>query len=243
MMQGNLISTSGARFSDDHKYRYSLWRDLGDASKRVCFVMLNPSTADADENDPTVRRCMGFAKSWGYGWLTVVNLYAFVSTDPTPLITFGDAVTGDPQNIDAIVDEAKSASLVVLAWGMIGSKVAGWRPLTVIRTLLNAGITELHCLGTTAGGCPRHPLYMRADQPPQLYALARDDNGRVVRVGDKVRGTPNVAIKAEVAGTVTAVDGNRVKVLVEHVEPPLPGSMAPGQEWSSLSYVWEVVDG
>lgn len=176
--QQSIFPTGGAVFSDDRKYRYSLWRDLGGDSaqrrpwteslKQVCFVMLNPSVADADVNDRTVTRCIGYAKSWGYGRLVVVNLFAFVSTDPDPITKYGDAITGDPQNIDTIVGAATSSQLVVAAWGAtpIPNKQ---RPRQVAMRMLEAGAPPLTCLRITAKGHPNHPLYLPANLKPVPY--------------------------------------------------------------------------
>lgn len=122
--------------------------------------MLNPSTADDEQNDPTVARCIEFGKRWGYGGLIVTNIFAFRATDPKRL--YGLANPSGPDNDEHIVASAKESKLVVCAWGAHGK-------------LLNRGefvfdlIDNPHCLGTTKDGYPRHPLYMPVDSVP--YAL------------------------------------------------------------------------
>lgn len=145
-------------------YRYLLWRTLPDGTGTVVFIMLNPSTADAEVLDPTVRRCMRFAKTWGYARLEVVNLFAFRSTDPDKLLTDEEPV-GDHNEL-WIENACLRAHLVVAAWG--AHKAAGGQGRDVAALLRAAGI-PLHCLGTTQDGTPRHPLYVRADTQPVLW--------------------------------------------------------------------------
>ena len=136
----------------DGVYRYTLRRGWGDNPPCV-FVMLNPSTADADHDDPTIRRCLGFARAWGYDQLEVVNVYAYRSTDPKALRRVGEARHG-PGNFAALCQAAARAGVVVAAWGAnvlpedaerVGSLLAQYGPVM--------------CIGTTRGGQPRHPLY------------------------------------------------------------------------------------
>lgn len=137
------------------RYRYLLTRRWAD-DPAVTFVMLNPSTADATTDDPTIRRCIGFAKSWGYGSLNVVNLFAFRATDPRDLLAATDPV--GPRN-DAFLHDYLPVS--VAAWG--AHKLAVARARQVMQAF--AGRPLLWCLGVTKDGHPRHPLYVRADAP------------------------------------------------------------------------------
>jgi len=125
---------------------------------RVNFLMLNPSTADASVLDPTVRRCAGFAESWGAGALEVTNIFALRSTDPRALRTVPDPVGRG--NDDAIVAAAECADLVVCAWGAHGGYL---RREARVRDLLRAAGTETVCLRRTRAGHPGHPLYVRKD--------------------------------------------------------------------------------
>ena len=141
-----------ALFSRDRRLRYRLARRWGDGAA-VCFVLLNPSTADWTREDPTVRRCIGFAQALGYGALEVVNLYAYVATDPAKLRRAGYPVgRSNDRHIEAT---ARECERVVLAWGVHAARLA--RPLEVLRLLQRMGV-EPHCLRRTASGHPEHPL-------------------------------------------------------------------------------------
>lgn len=143
-------------------YRYNLWR-LWDDRPHAVFIMLNPSTADASEDDPTIRRCMGFARSWGYGGICVVNLFAYRSTDPRALASVPDPV--GPRNDQQIDATLGGADLVVAAWGAHGT--LGARSATV-RALVEKH-RPLYHLGLTKNGSPRHPLYLRSDTQPTRW--------------------------------------------------------------------------
>ena len=157
--------TSGATFSDDGIYRYRLWREW-DADLPSClFIMLNPSTADATQNDPTIRRCIDYARRWGFGRLEVGNLFALRSTDPKVLYAAHDPV--GPDNDDALMEMREGANLTVCAWGVHGHHRD--RGDTVATMLSHFRPPSLHCLGQTKGGAPRHPLYMPKTATAQPY--------------------------------------------------------------------------
>ena len=154
---------SGAWISDDGLYRYRLWRCWGDGPT-MAFAMLNPSTADATTDDPTIRRCLGFAKREGCGSLQVVNLYALRATKPAHLLDHPDPE--GPENPMAWAEVLYEPNTVaVAAWG---AKVAlgGLRGLDGLpgSKALRGSSPGWRCLGTTKCGAPRHPLYVRADQ-------------------------------------------------------------------------------
>jgi hypothetical protein len=141
-----------ALFSRDRTYRYRLGRRWGQGAA-VCFILLNPSTADETREDPTVRRCIGFARGLGYAALEVVNLYAYVATDPAELRRAGYPVgRSNDRHIEAA---ARECERVVLAWGVHAAKLG--KPGEVLGLLARAGI-EPHCLRLTASGHPEHPL-------------------------------------------------------------------------------------
>src|SRR5881396_744410 len=119
-MGDRLLATviGGATFSRDRRYRYRLWRRWDRSRAVVAFVMLNPSTADAMHDDPTIRRCIGFARNWGFGGVDVVNLFALRATDPRALRRAHDPV--GPANDRHIASAGSRASLVILAWGAQG---------------------------------------------------------------------------------------------------------------------------
>lgn len=137
----------------DGEYRYWLTRQWGDGPK-ACWIMLNPSTADAEQDDPTIRRCISFSKRWGCGSLVVVNLFARRCTRPVHLKDPGDPV--GPENRRVIADAMTDAGVVVAAWGAhpMAQEPAGG---------LLASSRPLYCLGKTKDGAPRHPLYVKGD--------------------------------------------------------------------------------
>lgn len=148
-----------AYFSADGKYRYIIERGVGGPVLGV--IMLNPSTADAHENDPTIRKVLGFAQRWRYSRVRVVNLFAYRATDPRELRWTDDPI--GPKNDDAISSVMDDASLVVAAWGadrcgVIG-KVMGRRIDKVIEMAEQMKI-ELWCFRETSKGAPEHPLYV-----------------------------------------------------------------------------------
>ena len=151
----DIYETTGAVFDDLRNYRYALWR-IWDKSKPVCtFIMLNPSTADDIKNDPTVTRCINYAKSWGFGTLYVRNIFALRSTDPKALLKHPDPVG---QFNDAyIVEAAQYAKVTVVAWGTHGRIMK--RGEIVLDKLHRCGF-PVYCLGLTKCGQPRHPLYL-----------------------------------------------------------------------------------
>lgn len=151
---------SGATFSPCRLYRYALRRTWSRERPLAMFVGLNPSTADEVKNDPTVRRCINFARAWGYGGLIMTNIFAFRSTDPGVLTKVADPV--GPLNDRWLRRLQKQAGIVVAAWGIWGDLLdRGERVLD----LLDAP----QCLGQTQGGAPKHPLYLRADCMPVRF--------------------------------------------------------------------------
>lgn len=153
---------SGALFSPDRIYRYRLWRTWDSGRGIVCWVMLNPSTADEFQLDPTCRRVDGFTRAWGFGGWTVVNLFALRSTDPKALYRHEDPV--GPDNDRVIIREITSAPLVIAAWGGHGMLLGrGDRVRTLYRFHQLKRERNLMGLGLTKGGQPIHPLYQRRD--------------------------------------------------------------------------------
>lgn len=162
-----LVQPVSAVLSECGLYRYRLDRPdldrLGyptSRSGRVVFVMLNPSTADAELDDPTIRRCLGFARDWGYRSLTVVNVFALRSTDPRALVDHPDPV--GPDNDRYVREAVEGASEVVAAWGASYPRALG-DDVARVAELLPAWTS---CLGLTKSYEPRHPLYVRREQQP-----------------------------------------------------------------------------
>jgi hypothetical protein len=143
-----------AAFSRCGAYRYALWRTWDETRPAVLFVALNPSTADHRRDDPTIRRCIGFARSWGYGGLLVANLFAYRTPHPRILRAAPDPV--GPRNDRWISRLAREAAFVVAAWGADGD-FRGRADEVLHR------VRDCQCLGLTSAGAPRHPLYVRKD--------------------------------------------------------------------------------
>ena len=164
---------SGATFSPDKKYRYKLWR-IWDSTKPKCsFIMLNPSTADEIVLDPTVRRCMDFARLWGYGSLTVGNIFALRSTDPKELYKSEDPIgTG---NDEALLDIVKNSDIAITAWGTHGAFTK--RGTKVINMLIPDYAEKMAFLERTANGEPMHPLYQPKSVVPIKYQVWRTSEG------------------------------------------------------------------
>lgn len=141
-----------AVLSDDGLYRYRLDRG-GD--NRCLWIMLNPSTADAEQDDPTIRKCRGFSERWGYDGFTVVNLYAYRATKPVDLPANEAAAVGrenDRYLAEALAEQEHFEGRVVVAWGN-HAKIAR------VREFLKQPLAyQLQCLGTNANGSPKHPL-------------------------------------------------------------------------------------
>ena len=151
---------STAEFSDCGLFRWNLCRQW-DEGPAVCFVMLNPSIAGADVDDPTITRCIGFARAWGFGSLWVRNLSPFIATEPANLIRAMhrvDVSGGKRGTIELMA--SCNASLLVAAWGNPATKAMVGRFLEI------AGDKDIWCLGTTKAGSPKHPLYLKGDTLP-----------------------------------------------------------------------------
>lgn len=154
---------SGAEFSACRQYRYRLWR-LWDASRpTTVFIGLNPSTADETADDPTIRRCLGYAKAWGFGRLEMLNLFAWRATDPKAMKVAADPI--GPGNDDAIRAVADTGGLLVAAWGVHGTHLGRDREVCAML----AG--RLHVLRLTKDGHPGHPLYLPAHLEPSPWML------------------------------------------------------------------------
>jgi hypothetical protein len=155
------LEIGGSEWPHGGPYRYWLTRTWQPSGPLICFIMLNPSTATAQLNDPTVTRCCGFARREGYGRLVIVNLFALRS--PHPRVLAAHKARVGPGNDDAIITQTRRAELVVAAWGAHGADPWATRRRDDVLTLLD-GI-PLHHLGLTRDGQPAHPLMLRGDTP------------------------------------------------------------------------------
>lgn len=151
-----LLVDNTATFSPCRRYRYTLWRRWDDGPYAM-FVGLNPSTADETTDDPTIRRCIRFARDWGYSALCMTNLFALRATDPKAMLADPEPIGAE--NDDRLFQASREAGIIVAAWGAHGSHRR--RDRDVLRML-----RHVHHLGLTKSGQPRHPLYLRADSTP-----------------------------------------------------------------------------
>ena len=157
-------SASGATFSSCRRWRYLLWRRWDEEKPVANFLMLNPSTADENQLDPSCNRARDFAERWGYGTLIVTNLFAWRATDPEMMKAAHDPV--GRSNNQAILRTARQSAIVVCAWGNHGSHLD--RAATVVANLRGAGV-PLHLLKMTGQGQPNHPLYLKADLKASIW--------------------------------------------------------------------------
>ena len=143
----------GAQFSDDRRYRYALWRTWSEGDGHVLFIGLNPSTADETQDDPTIRRCIGFAKQWGFGGLYMLNIFAYRATKVQDLKKADDPI--GPENIHYLDMYFDRAGCNVACWGSQG--IYRNQGIAVVNRF---GRENLFCFGLTKNGQPKHPLYL-----------------------------------------------------------------------------------
>lgn len=161
------IKSSGAILSPCQKYRYKLWRFWNTSKKKVMFIMLNPSTATEYKDDRTVKRCINFAHSWGYGGIYIANLFAYRATKPADLWAAkksGIDICG-PQNLAYIEEIMRHSDLIILAWGMHGYKAV--KEINEIQLLLGDKVP--YCIEKTISSVPAHPLYLKSELTPIPY--------------------------------------------------------------------------
>lgn len=143
--------------SRDNRFRYRLWRIWDEAKPTVLFILHNPSTANDQVDDPTVRRCISFASAWAYGGIHIGNIYPARATKPSDLKQFPRP--GGRNNMQHLRSMADQAGLIVCAWGnRLGA------PSVSIQRLGRLFYLELSKQGT-----PKHPLYLRGDLRPQPF--------------------------------------------------------------------------
>lgn len=152
---------SSAVISADGRYRYKLGRYWTHETAPAVWIMLNPSTADAVEDDPTIRRCISFAKRWGFGGIEVFNLFALRSRDPIRIETAHDPV--GPENDYWLTTAAQSGRTIIAAWGACQTLLQSRRAARVMELLVQSTAAKPTSLGLTKAGNPRHPLYVRSD--------------------------------------------------------------------------------
>jgi hypothetical protein len=153
--RAGFFTNSGAVISDDGVYRYVLWRAWSETRSQCLFIMLNPSTADRTRDDPTIRRCISFAKSWGCGSLEVVNLFAYRATKPIDLPDDMLLAEG-PSNRAWLKKAVNNSNLIVAAWGSYGYMASP--QITFVKSIVSG--RRPWTLGLTKMGQPRHPLFV-----------------------------------------------------------------------------------
>lgn len=163
-----------AIISECGNYRYRLQRRWGAADAKPCvFVMLNPSTADAEQDDPTIRRCIGFAEKLGFTTLEVVNLFAWRAKSPKALLSVGpDRDPCGVHNQRAFVEVLAKPGMIVCAWGAHGGHLGQDQTALGWIDQYNDTDAPVVALGLTKGGQPRHPLYLPSDARPVPFGGA-----------------------------------------------------------------------
>ena len=156
-----------AIISEDRRYRYTLSRLWDHEQSVIMFIMLNPSTLDAEQDNPTIRRCTNFAKAWGYGGLHITNLFAYRSKIPQDLLEVKDPV--GVFNHNHIIELSKKCGACVCAWGNapIIHKMQQRNKIIDLSEIL----IPCYCLGLTKYGTPKHPLYMKKNSVLSVYKL------------------------------------------------------------------------
>lgn len=151
----------------NREYRYLLIRELNlVTNKTVTFIMLNPSTANETEDDPTVSRCIKYAAKWGFDRLFIVNLYAYRATDPRELAKYHEPI--GPLNDDFICYAFINSEQIVAAWGGQLLQDGSERIDRIMQLAKEAG-KQIYCLNINRDGNPGHPLYLRGDLKPIIW--------------------------------------------------------------------------
>ena len=153
----NFRSRTDAKFTPCRKYRYVLYRIWDKTKPLVMFIGLNPSKADETKDDPTINRCLNFAKSWGYGGIYVTNLFAYRTNIPKIMKDYDKPIGEDNDKWINII--SKSASLIIAAWGNDGVYLNRAR-------VIEESISNLKCIKKNKSGEPSHPLYLKSSLKP-----------------------------------------------------------------------------
>lgn len=161
-MAYNLLEMSTAIYSPCEKYRYNLSRRWGGGPK-VAFIGLNPSTATESVNDPTVTRCIGYTRRWGFDGFTMLNAYAFRSTDPKGLWKVDDPI--GPECDEYLLGEFSNVDRIICCWGANCTKERHAQLLEMVAPY------NPHHLGLTKDGFPKHPLYLRGNLEPVAWGI------------------------------------------------------------------------
>lgn len=162
---------TGAVFSDDRTYRYHLWRTENNIRREhVMFIGLNPSTADETEDDMTIKKCLGFAKQWGFKGIHMLNLFAHRATQPDDLLLTEEPIGNVTRNDNLVAYYGQRCGKVVVCWGAVSAKLQqalNWDER--VATVLDLIDQPIYCLGKTADGSPRHPSRIAYATPLEVY--------------------------------------------------------------------------
>lgn len=161
----DLFQDKGATFSDCRNYRYALWRIWDTSKPLIMWIGLNPSTANEEKNDPTIRRVIRFSRDWGYGGVYMMNLFAYVTPYPSELETCQDPIRENDLWLDSV---SKKCEKIVFCWGSF--EQAQDRALEV------GSRFEGVALQINSDGSPRHPLYVKSDIKPIDYFVTGSEN-------------------------------------------------------------------
>ena len=161
----DLFLERDAVISECGNYRYLLRRTWDAKAPRTLFIMLNPSTADAEIDDATIRSCIRLSKCLGYGSFEVVNLFALRATNPAELEKAEDAI--GPRNDISIEAALGRCDMAICAWG---AHYMAERRATDVKNMLRSRRPAIFCLGKTKAGFPKHPLYIKSGTPLEVYA-------------------------------------------------------------------------
>jgi len=163
---------SDAIFSGDRIYRYALSRWWDEKKPAVMIIGLNPSTADENTNDPTIRRCIGFANRWGFGKLFVCNLFAYKATNPKDLFAYHEPIGNE--NDQMIMKISKEVQRVVLAYGNLGTFLNRHKKILSL-------VENPHYINISKRNLPMHPLYLKYTDQPIKYKRATRSLGCGIR--------------------------------------------------------------
>lgn len=161
----DLFLERDAVISECGRYRYLLRRTWDYAKPRALIVMLNPSTADAEVDDPTIRSCIRLTRGIGYGSFEVVNLYGLRATDPAELDNADDPI--GPRNMDTIEGAVMRCDVAICAWG--AHHMAARDQSINVKNAIRSRRPAIYCLGKTKAGYPKHPLYIKSGTPIEVF--------------------------------------------------------------------------
>jgi hypothetical protein len=156
-----------AIFDDNRMYRYVLGREWDPSAGRLVCICLNPSTADAEKDDKTTTRIINYARSWGYGSMVIVNLFAYIATDPLTLEKYDNAIiVGNPENDRHVNEQLDQAKKIMIGWGSRPFYDHYDRLMQMVAMIEHR---ELWCWKIGERGDPYHPLYLEKEVLPQRF--------------------------------------------------------------------------